>query len=1395
MKTLLRTIASLSVVATIGWVMSHEAQAAALDCLVLTKPIRFGTYSSYGGYGPYDASCTQYPDAFLTGRFSVGTSCENRGFLIMDVPLAPTSFASGELRISIASAWSPGAGEVFQLHQVTTFLGFVTNYTSSAVGTFHDLGDGVLMGSAFIEPQQAEVNGLPAETPLSIRLTSEAIQILNTAQGKRIAIGASLVNPPGETRALGEVLVAQSLESFTLAMKLTSGRAPEIKMLSTNSQILAGGTLLSLGALTCGQEPMTRQWYRDGQAIAGATQEIFLARPALPAQSGFYDFRVSNALGSATSAPVRVTVSPSLIYSPLTDLTDFDGTDSRCLSIGASSTLPLTFRWRHNGITLQATPRASFCFDPLTLTDSGQYDVVVSNAYGSVTSALATVTVKPLPPGITVFPGPTLWASAGRNFEIFSLASGSQPLAYQWLKNQAPLLGHSDNRLTFTSARPEDAGDFQIVAMSPYGAVTSSVTRLEVLPALLSGPGDADLLLGSRGVLWAQAIAVPQTSFQWYRESEPVFGATNTLLIWPTTTDADNGNYFLVASNEFGTVTSTTARVTIRLSAPTIVIYSSQPSPAVEGDSFLLGVNVIAAPPATFQWRKNNLEIPGETNLTLLINHAQLEDSADYTVTAVNSLGTVTALPIRMDVVRSAPQFIEEPMAHVESAGSLVILQSRATAGPPPQYEWRHHGMAIAGETHSVLILPHVSSADAGSYEVVARNPLGEARQSRELKVRPDTSLDHWDWSLPKPQGSRLRDIAWGNGRFVAVGKSGNIITSEGGTRWSHTIINADCDLSSVAFGDGRFVAVGTISSTTTLVGLVLISTDGMHWTQTPSPIWWPMDIAFGAGRFLLTGSGGTSLGAIAYSSIDGKAWTAQHKDAVWGDRVTFLNGEFWANNTFNLYRSPNGLSWDLATTSLVGEPIGPIIFGNGKYVTIGKYTPLGQVSVDGRIWTSFTHTNTSIESIAFGAGRFVGTVMFPTGNVVTSEDGQVWTQRATGTSQELKSVIFAQNQFWAVGEAGAILSSSDGIRWAANLAPSDTDYYGLTRWGDTVVAAGDNGTILTSTNGDTWTQRSTPSGRNLHCIEAGGGLIVAGGRGRRIMTSPDATHWTSRPSVTTNYVERLAYATHWVAACEGGDILTSSDGFNWSATRTTPPSDHEGAAFGAGYWVVAGGYFRDRNDSFAISTVFISTNRVDWDRVTVDFGVRLRDVCFGNELFVAAGNDGRIAVFSLTGDLKNPLRLETSSNLGSVSPDFQPFANFRRIRFHDGLFTVVGNDGLVMSTRNPRDPLSWIQHRSHTSQNLHDILGAADGSFYGVGNNGMILRSAPSEGMFTSLVATKQGFHLEFQSSFMGGSLGLKSSTNLLRWDLVTEPALTPLELPLAQDPARFFRLRPVQP
>jgi hypothetical protein len=79
----------------------------------------------------------------------------------------------------------------------------------------------------------------------------------------------------------------------------------------------------------------------------------------------------------------------------------------------------------------------------------------------------------------------------------------------------------------------------------------------------------------------------------------------------------------------------------------------------------------------------------------------------------------------------SAPEFTEQPVALNATVGGAILISVEVSGEPKPSLQWRKDGNPISGATDRTLSIPQSGPADAGSYDVVARNDSGTAVSQR----------------------------------------------------------------------------------------------------------------------------------------------------------------------------------------------------------------------------------------------------------------------------------------------------------------------------------------------------------------------------------------------------------------------------------------------------------------------------------------------------------------------------------------------------------------------------------------------------------------------------------------------------------------------------------------
>jgi hypothetical protein len=178
-------------------------------------------------------------------------------------------------------------------------------------------------------------------------------------------------------------------------------------------------------------------------------------------------------------------VLPTVSISPL-NLSVLAGSNA-VLSASAFGLPPLAYQWQNNQGAIAGATNAILTFFNIQPTNAGNYSVVVTNSYGSVTSALATVTVIGVP-SITNQPQPLTTVISGHTASFVVGASGWPSLAYQWRFNGANLAGATNTALMLQNAFPANAGVYTVAITNVYGSVTSNPAILTVLPLAITAP-------------------------------------------------------------------------------------------------------------------------------------------------------------------------------------------------------------------------------------------------------------------------------------------------------------------------------------------------------------------------------------------------------------------------------------------------------------------------------------------------------------------------------------------------------------------------------------------------------------------------------------------------------------------------------------------------------------------------------------------------------------------------------------------------------------------------------------------------------------------------------------------------------------------------------------------
>jgi hypothetical protein len=578
-------------------------------------------------------------------------------------------------------------------------------------------------------------------------------------------------NPQTNDAGAYRVVVANDWGSATSSVANLTVLVPPAITTPPQTQTAVKGQTPIVTVIASGSTPFTYQWRFNGSPLSGATNAMLALSNVQSNQAGNYDVVVNNPAGSVTSsvAVLTVYVPAGIATQPQSQVTTQGW--NRTLSVVANGTVPFTYQWSFNGVAMTDATNASLPISSAQTSDAGTYQVVVANAWGSATSAVATLTVL-VPPGIAT-PPQSQTAVKGQTPTFTVTASGSTPFAYQWRFNGSPLSGATNAMLALSNVQSNQAGNYDVVVNNPAGSVTSSVAVLTVyVPAgVATQPQSQTTTQG-----WSRTFSVVPSgtapfSYQWSFNGNLLNDATNASLLISNPQTNDAGAYRVVVANAWGSVTSSVATLTVLV--PAGIASSPQSLAVVRGQTATFTVTASGTAPFGYRWRLNGSPLSTATNAVLALSNVQSNQAGNYDVVITNSAGAVTSSVAVLTVYVPAG-IVSHPLSQTATQGQTVTFSVGASGTAPFAYQWQYLNRDIAGATNASLAVPSVLFVQAGAYAVKVTNAWGGAASSNAtLLVVPPAGSD-----VPLRQGlvaylnfdGDLRDSSGRGNHATAVG-------------------------------------------------------------------------------------------------------------------------------------------------------------------------------------------------------------------------------------------------------------------------------------------------------------------------------------------------------------------------------------------------------------------------------------------------------------------------------------------------------------------------------------------------------------------------------------------------------------------------------------------------
>ena len=431
-------------------------------------------------------------------------------------------------------------------------------------------------------------------------------------------------------------------------------------------------------------------------------------------------------------------------------------------SVAATGSPPLSYQWQMNGVNLgdsahySGTTSSTLTIVNVGTSDTGSYRVVVSNASGSITSVVATLTVQqqscaPAPPGLMAW-----YRAEGNAADSADAHSGALVGAVGF--------GTGKVGVGFSFNQPGANGFVQLPAnLFPYptsGNTGNAAFSFETWFSTQFG-----------GVILGQQNTTPLTTPSAYvpalyvgtdgRLYVAMFWDNFARIISPGTVN-DNILHHVAVTYDGTTETVYLDGAVIGSRPFTQLGYASN-------YQYQLGTGYTAGlwPAANNGW----FGFDGIIDEASVYNRA-LSASEVATIVAAGSGGKC---PVSSN---QAPQIITQPVPQTVTAGANATFSVTATGTAPLNYQWQFNGQNlvnsahIVGATSSVLTIVNAGAADVGSYQVVVSNAFGTTNSTSVTLSVPQQNC------TPAPAGLMAWYKAEGNAQDSADAHNGALVNA-----------------------------------------------------------------------------------------------------------------------------------------------------------------------------------------------------------------------------------------------------------------------------------------------------------------------------------------------------------------------------------------------------------------------------------------------------------------------------------------------------------------------------------------------------------------------------------------------------------------------------------------
>ncbi|XP_051499723.1 sialoadhesin [Apus apus] len=560
-------------------------------------------------------------------------------------------------------------------------------------------------------------------------------------------------------------------------------------------QELQGGRVAIIRCAVDSHPPATLALYQQGTLVATSGRQVapgqrlavsathnalqLEIQGAGPQDGGEYQCVASNPYGNTTATKVFIIPATQLLIQPSAEVREGTEVTLSCLAAGGSATL---YTWYKNGKWLRDTGTPTLRFPSARPEESGSFRCRPRSPRSSGPSAAAALRVlfPPRPPVMSSF-----LETQSRRLGIIQCTVESDPeanltlwrgediIACRWGCPIAPsprvqvTWSYNSLKVEIQEVVLEDEGTYVCRAGNAEGNSSTTLDFRAETASITVAPS-SHVLEGQAANLTchlsSQSSALPNVT--WYHNGQQLPQGLATSLVLQPVASTDSGLYHCVATTTSGSRSSPAIALDVLYPPrdPRLTAFLDMAS----GRLAIFQCSVASNPPAQLALRRGEELVATSTmgtsprvRVSAAPNSLRVEmqevtpgDGGSYSCTATNAHGSAER---RVSFHVPAAQVLVSPSAEVQEGDEVTLTcQVARELQDDTTYTWYKNSLRLQESSENLLVLPHVFSTAAGSYQCRAHHPTGTSiSPAVTLSVSYPPRVPELTFLVEPPEGTR----------------------------------------------------------------------------------------------------------------------------------------------------------------------------------------------------------------------------------------------------------------------------------------------------------------------------------------------------------------------------------------------------------------------------------------------------------------------------------------------------------------------------------------------------------------------------------------------------------------------------------------------------------------